>query len=245
VHRWSGSVWLPVGGALEADYDGHDPIHGDGHEPVRAEREQLVQHRGGHRLAINSGRGHPRITIQSDGRPVVAWEESGFIHVWGLTGSGWQLTARLSVFAENAALYPSLAASGGGWLAVAWNELDTDHNLDRVFVQRWPGDAWPALGGMLNSHEETDAWMPSVAIGDEGLPVVTFSERDDLGPPGEWVALVKRWSGSTWESVGGVLNVDEAGAALYPAVALSASGDPVVAWSESSSIYVKRFTALP
>jgi PKD repeat protein len=222
VHRWTGSVWLLVGGELDAGWSSYGAA--------------------------------PRIAMDSHGRPLVAWEADGFIHVWRLGRDGWRpLDGPLSEFGDGGAAVPSLAVDRGpqidGGVVVAWEEWDTVATTNRVFVKYWNGSEWLAVGGMLNSSADSNAFAPALALGDDhGLPVpvVAFSESGSpLGPPLEPAVLVKRWTGTVWEPVAGVLNVDEAEAARHPALALSASGDPVVAWSEDGSIYVRRYSVLP
>jgi hypothetical protein len=224
VHRWTGSLWLLVGGELDVEW------------PAWATWLP------------------PRIAIDSHGRPLVAAEANELIHVWRLGHDGWRLLGEpQSAFGYADAYAPSLAVQPGphidGGVAVAWQQEggweDTEAWTYRAFVGYWNGSEWEVVGGMLNSHADSNALAPSLALHDDSgfpVPVVAFSESDLWSP--EPAVLVKRWTGTAWESVGGVLNVDESSAARNPAIALGASGDPVVAWSESGSIYVKRYSAL-
>ena len=57
---------------------------------------------------------------------------------------------------------------------------------------------------------------------------------------------LKRWTGASWEALGGSLNHDPRRLAERAALALDAAGDPVVAWSEERSsgqhaVYARRW----
>lgn len=82
-----------------------------------------------------------------------------------------------------------------------------------------------------------------MALDSSGNPVVTWSESDGTSIN----IYVKRWTGSTWNLVGGsFLDINTSQAAANPSVTLDSSGNPVVTWSESDgasfNIYVKRWS---
>lgn len=107
-----------------------------------------------------------------------------------------------------------------------------------------PPPGWQSLGTQpLDANTNKIASNPSMALDSSGNPVVTWSESDGTSIN----IYVKRWTGSTWNLVGGsFLDINTSQAAANPSVTLDSSGNPVVTWSESDgasfNIYVKRWS---
>lgn len=128
---------------------------------------------------------------------------------------------RLSMIAVNSDIY------------LAWDErLST--GTEHVLVKKWDGVTWTAVGGPLNVNSADRATKPCLAATSDGTLYCAFIERTVTGNIlGNDRLYVRRWSGSTWETVGaGSLNkFGEEGNAWSPA--LVASGmDVWVAWAE-------------
>lgn len=104
---------------------------------------------------------------------------------------------------------------------------------------------WQAPGGTapldLNVALTADTTAKSLALDSNGNQVVAWSESDGTSTN----IYVKRWNGSSWTQVGGLLDVNTNKDATYPALKLDASGNPVVVWKEldssTSKIYAKRW----
>jgi hypothetical protein len=125
---------------------------------------------------------------------------------------------------------------------VVWSENDSTGNK-RVYVQRWTGSGWEPLGEP-QSNDPGKVWIDSVRIqtSEAGHVVIAWKENS---PPTR--VYVRRWTGSSWESLGGGPSATATGSASNFSLQLDTAGNPVVAWDESEdnsspiSINVKRW----
>ncbi|MBI3856670.1 MAG: hypothetical protein HY293_13365 [Planctomycetes bacterium] len=164
------------------------------------------------------------------------WIEVGF----SATAGGVSNTAGLSI-------QQSLALDALGNPTVAW--ADTTPGATEIYLRRWNGSAWVELagsasGGGISANAGSSA-SPSLALDASGNPVVAWSDAT----PGTTEIYLKRWNGSAWVQLGGSATAggvsSTTGSSDSPSLALDASGNPVVAWRDTtpgnSEIYLKRW----
>jgi hypothetical protein len=177
----------------------------------------------------------------------VAWLESNnqlaknvFVKRWN--GTAWQaLGNSLNLNPARNASAPVLLAKHNQNPVVAFTE--SNGSKTQLYVRRWDGTAWQTMQAAgfdpsLNLQATSDAADPSLALDQNGRPVVAFSEKNSS----DFTVYVKRWTGSTWEQLGGIyLDVVPSANAITPSIAIGANNQPVVAWSEDQSLIVKRF----
>lgn len=233
VKRWSGTAWEGVGGSATG---------------------------GG--VSQNSGFSYdPSMDIASGGAVYVAWwdQTSGnseiYVRqwtgaVWAEAGAGSASGGGISrVGGESFAFSPSLALTPDGTPYVGWEALHSG-GID-IRIRRWSGTVWEEVGvgsasggGISGGGQSTN---PSLAISSDGTPYVTWEYGG-----GTKDIYVKRWNGQVWTEVGvGSANVggisDNSGASRVPAMVISSSGRPYVAWADmsggDSEIYVRRARA--
>lgn len=118
---------------------------------------------------------------------------------------------------------PALAINSAGQAVVAW--LQGEVLASNVYASRWTGTAWQKLGGSLNRHPESYLASTRLVLDNKEQPTVAWLE--DLG--GQDTLYASRWSGQTWEALGGAVNQHFAAA---PSLAVTADGQPVLAWVE-------------
>ena len=130
--------------------------------------------------------------------PHVAFLEAGNVYARRWNGSAWVQdgAARLNT-AAGAGIWVA-AASDASNLYVAWTE--TTAGFANLYVKRWDGAAWTALGGSLNVSASRAALRPSIAVGG-GTVTVTWAE--DTAATND--IYVKQWNGSVWNSIGGAV----------------------------------------
>ncbi|MCY1032715.1 Ig-like domain-containing protein [Corallococcus sp. BB11-1] len=280
VWRFTGQSWVPVGLPLWAS-EGWTPARDPSLQldatdhPVVAWSERSedgpvcihVQRWTGETWAkvltplcpTNGDAYGPSLRLDAEDQPVVAWEEGGGslpqgIRVARWTEAGWaSLGEPLSAEAgDTDAIWASLQLAADGTPFVAWTEYTDDTAAPpgprRVHVRRWSGDSWEPVGGPLDALDgETSAGKASLALDAQANPVVAWAEYQ---PEGGLVSrlYVRRWTGTTWEPLGGALGTQEPATHLRnTTLRLDASGNPVVAWDEDgpgmvSDVYLQRWT---
>lgn len=149
---------------------------------------------------------------------------------------------------------PALAAdwsadrAGEAW--VAWHDLSAGQS--EIYVRKWNNSAWVEVGsgsasGGGISNTGSQSFGAAVALGDDGLPFVGWTE--DLSGS-DYEIYVRHWNGTSWEQVGGS-SASDGGISNNPgdsddlALAWSPNGYIYAAWADrsdgDSEIYVKRW----
>ena len=186
----------------------------------------------------------PSIVTDNTGNPLVAWHEgdstSTNIYVKHWSGANWQsLGGVLDFNPSSYAGYPAIALDNNNIPFVAWHE-DTGSN--NIYVKRWNGQIWESLGqGSLDVNSNSLSQSPSIAIDQNDYPIVTWSETNSSGSGRDIYA--KRWTGNSWEQLGGSIDSNLGTYAFTPTVGIGNDGNPIVAYLEDK-IYVKRWTGI-
>jgi hypothetical protein len=190
------------------------------------------------------------VIVDADDRVVVAaalaspiGAEGSVIKVGAVAaGSAGSSLPDLLMHAGGTAWFPSLAVGPSGRIVAAWSELSGEGNdayvaeLDEAGSDR---PAWRPLGHALDNEPLADATRPSLAVGAGGTLFVVWHEQH--GRRSRY--HLARWSGSTWEIVGGEdVGVGDAIGAGRPRLAVL--GDlPLVVWhdGEPGQIRLARY----
>lgn len=223
VARWNGNSWIQLGEALSSSFNSSfsNLFTGNSHEPS---------------LAVDSS-GNPVASVSDV--PDGGLDYDLYVKRWN--GSSWvQLGTALNVMARDA-YNPSLALDSSDNPVVSWQEDPGD-----IYVKRWDGISWVQLGTALDLNTNHRSTESSLALDSSGNPVVSWQECDSLDSSGSCISnyniYVKRWNGSSWVQLGGILDVNPNQNAFDSRLALDSSGNPVVSWRESNQLNVKRWT---
>jgi hypothetical protein len=116
------------------------------------------------------------LTIRTDNRPVVAWEEAGNIYVKRWTGTSWvSLGGVLDKTASNEALRPAIDLRSDNNPVVTWQEW-TGSSYD-VFVKRWTGSIWSQVTiNAVDKNVAKNAERPSLVLKTDNNPIVSWNE---------------------------------------------------------------------
>lgn len=177
--------------------------------------------------------------VLAAGSANAGWTEVG---VGSASGGGISQTVGTSEAA-------SMAIGLDGKPVVAWVEHTPDNK--EIYVRRWNGTTWAEMGvgsasGGGISHDHSVSDDPSVAIGRDGMPIVSWGNGF---PFGGGDIFVRRWDGTTWAEMGadsasgmGISLTDAAG---EPSLAVAPDGTPMVAYVNGTGnglqIYVKQW----
>jgi hypothetical protein len=197
----------------------------------------------------------PSLAVAKDGTLTVAYFEfdgsssNTLVKRW--TGSSWQsLGDLLDRDPSSNAVFPSLALDPNNQPVVAWYEDRAGALARNIYVKHWTGSTWEELGASLNNNEQERADTLSLGIGGDGKPVVAFSEFDKVSKSNN--LYVKRWTGASWEQLGGSADNVESQRAIYPSLAVDAANQISVTWyeavcqsvvpcNENDSVYLARW----
>jgi hypothetical protein len=127
---------------------------------------------------------------------------------------------------------------------VAWTEADADSNPTRslLYVKRWNGSQWEFVkfASPLNSDSKGRAFDPSLQLGKEGTPFLTWHEAFT----DKSLVVLKYVRENFWQTLE---PVSKAAHSYSPSLALDADGNAVLAWAGASGtdaldtdLYVKR-----
>jgi hypothetical protein len=139
--------------------------------------------------------------------------------------------AQLDIDAANPAKLPALAMDGDKpvvafveevWGAPVNGIIPVEY---RIYVKRWTGTQWQQLGGVLNIDASNIVSQPRLAVRN-GMPVVAWSELNKTTGIDE--AYAKRWDGSQWIQLGGLLNSSPSQGTYARGVVIDANDRPVV-----------------
>jgi hypothetical protein len=180
--------------------------------------------------------------MDARGRPVVVWSEFDgyrrYLAVQAWSGSKWQALGEgpgVRVV-DSSPSWPAVAVDARGRPVVAWTDTSAEGGDRDVYVSRWEGQRWVALGKPLHIYSGylSAARAPSLVLDAEGNPVVAWLENngrtDDV--------LVWRWNGVTWLPVGDMQRAGptEAESQAGPvSLVLDPRGRPLVAWQAGAS----------
>lgn len=186
----------------------------------------------------------PSLALNGAGEPTVAWLEGDVaasdVLVKRWANGAWQpLGGPLNVRRGTYTFSPALRLDRAGRPVVAW--LEDVNGTDTLFVKRWTGQTWEALGSALNIARPAET--PSLALAPNGAPLLAWTE--EVGGVGRVYA--KRWTGTRWDVVaGGALNLDARQDARSPTVGVNSQGTAFLAWREQvKGVYQVRVRRLP
>lgn len=215
--RWDGRTWQPLGQAASAPCG----------------------------TVANDYANGLTLALDASGRPVLSWRNASGVSVSRWDGSAWQpVGGGIPVSALGLAARPAMALDAAGNPVVAW-EASNGSTID-LYVSRWNGSAWQAMGSALSATAGQFTWAdsPSLAVDGQGRTVVAWQE---LASGGGQRVHVRRWSGDSWQALGSALSVSTSTSANAerPSLKMDGQNRPVVAWSETlsgaSSIHVRRW----
>ncbi len=197
--------------------------------------------------------------LDANGNPMVVWTEyeatstNVYAKRWNQTLNQWEAmgTQPLDLNSGKNASSISIAVDSSGKPFVTWTEDSIAFGFE-VYVKSWNAttNQWEQLGGALdvspNISPDGFVFSPRIAVDSSGKLFVAWVQI----VLGSRNLYVKSWNAttSTWEQLGGTLDMNVTKIAVVPSIAIGSSGNPVVAWSETDAagiynIYVKSWNA--
>src|SRR5688572_7300122 len=197
----------------------------------------------------------PRVAREDDGDFVVVWQSEGQdgenhgIFARRFTSAGVPLAGELQInsYTSSQQVDPLVALRSGGGFVVAWGSYNQDGEKFGVFARRFDAGGVPQASElMVNEFAAGDQFPSGLAIDDTGRFVVAWASYEQDGS--QYGVFARRFD-SLGSPIGGEfqINTYTPGGQRDPTVAMSGSGQFVVAWSSygygPDRIVARRFGA--
>jgi hypothetical protein len=270
VKRWSGTSWVQLGGSLNVtraenpklavDLSGNPVVSWNDHTSSFTSPNNLyvkkwdgfswVQVGGSLKVDPNQHVLDTSLAVTFSGNLVMNWNEitwnsGGFyesnVYVKRYSTNVWRnLGGALDVTLSDTAYSTGIARTSANLPVVAFHEFSGFLDVGS-YVKRWTGTTWQLYGGQVNTPG-TSGVCDSVVIQSDGNPVVACSE----GPANDNASFyVRRWTGTSWQDVGGVLSTNVVGGG-YARLVLDSSNTPIVAFETYAGgfnygLYVRKW----
>ncbi len=176
----------------------------------------------------------PKLVVNSNNRMALSYLEpsalGGRAVVQRWDGKGFAPLPDPSTLGVGSAV---VAVASSGEPVVALSEIQG--GVSKLVVRQRTGHgSWLTLGAPLNVNPSSSAVNPSVAVSGDQISVAW---REDSGNSRS--LHVKRWNAATqtWTAFGDAINTGNISPSSFSSLALSATGDPLVAFTEVSTVY--------
>jgi hypothetical protein len=171
----------------------------------------------------------PSIASDGHGGMQVVWarNRNSAFHLFAarFSNGAWSRAEALTG-AGGSNFWPQLASDGAGRMALVWQSLRNGQSA--IFARLWDGRRWGAERRI--SEGRGNCWSPVAAYGGGRLWMAW-----DSYDTGAYQVYVREWS----RPVARVTKGDQF--SVRPSLAVSRSGQPVIAWEESDSLWGKDF----
>ena len=187
----------------------------------------------------------PQIAIDADGNAIAVW------HQWDGTrnniwtnryspGSGWGTVELIETDNTGSARNPQIAIAADGNAIAVWQQSDGTRN--NIWANRYiPGSGW-GTAELIETDDAGDASDPQIAIDADGNAIAVWYQWDGIRN-NIWTNRYTPVSG--WGTAE-LIEIDNAGSAWHPQIAIDASGNAIAVWYQSDgtrdNIWINRYT---
>jgi hypothetical protein len=171
----------------------------------------------------------PAIAADSKGAIQVVWprnQNGGFQLLGSTFRNGAWSSAQALTTKGSSNFWPQLAADGSGHMALVWQGFRNNQSV--ILARLWDGRSWSEE--QQASEGEGNCWAPAVSYGGGHLWIAW-----DSYATGAYQIYAREWN----KPVTRITKGDRF--SVRASVVVSASGQPVIAWEESDSLWGKDF----
>jgi hypothetical protein len=178
-----------------------------------------------------AGAYHPQVAIDAAGNAVVVWRQSDGTryNIWSnryTAGSGWGTAALIETGDAGDAYYPQVAIDAAGNAVAVWHQ--SDGTRANIWSNRYTaGSGWGTAA--LIETDVGHAQYPQVAMDAAGNAVAVWHQSDGTR---DNIWSNRYIAGSGWGTAA-LIEMDDAGGADSPQVAINAAGNAVAVWRQS------------
>ncbi|VAX26455.1 putative esterase [hydrothermal vent metagenome] len=186
----------------------------------------------------------PQVALDPNGNAIVAWSQwdATKSNIWAnrfVPNTGWGTAEKIETDDAGNALSPEVALDPNGNAIATWSQWDGTR--DNIWANRFvPGTGW-GTAEKIATDDTGSAFDPQVALDPNGNAIVAWSQWGDT--------LTNIWAnrfapGTGWE-IAEKIEIDDAGGAFSPQVALDPNGNAIVTWRQwdgtRDNIWANRF----
>ena len=189
---------------------------------------------------------YPRIAIDPNGNAIAVWNQYDGTrwNIWAnryAAGTGWGTAGLIETDNAGDAYYPKIAFDSNGNAIAVWNQSDgTRYN---IWANRYvAGTGW-GTAGLIEINNAGDSFESQIAFDSKGNAIAVWRKNDGT----RYNIWSNRYVAGTGWGTAGLIEINNAGNALYPQIAFDANGNAVAVWQQydgmRDNIWANRYTA--
>ena len=179
-----------------------------------------------------------QVAIDAAGNAVAVWRQHDgtVFHVWAArydaASSSWGEAQPLETNDTDDAWYPQIALDAAGNAVAVWHQQDIDGSVVSVWNNRYTaGSGW---GGAqpLDTSDTDDAGLVQIEFDATGNAIAVWIQWDGI----RFNIWARHYTAGSGWGTAKLIETDNAGDALYPQIAVNATGDALAVWHQSDGI---------
>ena len=183
----------------------------------------------------------PQIAMNETGIAMAVWYQSDGTryNIWAnrFDVTNWGTAEMIETDNIGDAFSPQIAMNETGIAMAVWYQSDgTRYN---IWTNRFDGTNWGAAE-MIESDNAGGAFLPQIAMNETGIAMAVWYQSDGTRD-NIWA---NRFDGTNWGSAE-MIEIENAGYAQYPQIAMDKTGDAMAVWHQSDgtryNIWANRF----
>jgi len=187
----------------------------------------------------------PQIAVDAVGNALAVWQQydGARYNIWSnryTNGSGWGTAALIETDNAGYAYDPQIAIDTSGNALAVWRQ--SDGTRDNIWANRYTNGSGWGTATLIETDNAGNAYYPQIAFDASGNALAVWEQRN--------ATRTNIWSnrytnGAGWGTAA-LIEIDDAGDASRPQIALDASGNALAVWAQSdgtrNNIWANRYT---
>ena len=188
------------------------------------------------------------LAMNDAGDAIIGWRDywhSIFLPVNCRSNGSWSYTPASGVDSFGPPEHMAIAMNDDGDAIIAWRQAQ---GLDpyRLYMAERRNGTWstPAsFADAVSPDDGDDAWLPSVAMSDNGDAVVTWLQVDQPADPYHFVVMMSEYRDGAWHHPVSIADhISPTGGTTGRAnVAMDDQGDTIIAWTQDDQVLLAEY----
>jgi len=173
-----------------------------------------------------------QVKVDASGNMIAVWHQSDGIrnNIWSnryIPGFGWGTAELIETDNTGDAVFPQVAVNASGNAVAVWDQTDSTRN--NIWANRYMvGVGW-GTAELIETNNVGTALLPQVAVEASGNAMAVWEQSDGT----RFNIWANRFVAGVGWGVPELLETDDAGAAIFPRVAVDVSGNMIAVWQQS------------